>query len=114
MEGYKYGGLLLLAILIVGIYLLATSLEKYRARLVILAIFLYFLLPFFLINIFQNTVASGIYAIHYVSDSSQCEFVKLDETMMKVQCQLPFENNEKAVFLTFHLLTKCCLKNDSM
>lgn len=97
-DGYKYGGLLLLVLFILGVYLLASSLERYRARLVILAIALYAILPFFFINIYQNTVASGIYAIHYESDSSQCEFEKLDETRMKVQCQLPFENlSEKAV-----------------
>lgn len=97
-DGYMYGGLLLLVLFILGVYLLASSLEKYRTRLVFLAIVLYAILPFFLINIYQNTVASGIYAIHYESDSSQCEFEKLDETMMKVQCQLPFENlSEKAV-----------------
>ncbi|MGB3261940.1 hypothetical protein [Paenisporosarcina sp.] len=97
-DGYKYGGLLLLVLFILGVYLLASSLEKYRARLVILAIVLYAILPFFFINVYQNTEASGIYAIHYESDSSQCEFEKLDETKMKVQCQLPFENlSEEAV-----------------
>lgn len=97
-DGSKYGGIILFFMLIVGIYLVGTSFEKYRKRVVFLVVLLYFSLPFFLINVFQNTVASGIYAIHYESDSSQCEFEKLDETMMKVQCQLPFENlSEKAV-----------------
>lgn len=100
MEGYKFGGLLLLTILIIGIYLLATSLEKYRARLVILAIFLYFLLPFFLINVYQNTIASGIYAIDYELDESKCEFDKMDEQRVRVVCSLPLENlsEEAATF----------------
>ncbi|MGE6486884.1 hypothetical protein [Paenisporosarcina sp. NPDC076898] len=91
-DGYMFGGIILFFILIVGIYLVGTSIGKYRKRLVFLAIILYFSLPFILINVYQNTVASGIYAIHYELDSSQCAFEKLDETKMKVQCQLPFEN----------------------
>ncbi|WP_342542462.1 hypothetical protein MHH33_17030 [Paenisporosarcina sp. FSL H8-0542] len=92
MDGFKFGGLVLLVILVVGIYLFGTSLEKYRARLVILAIFLYFLLPFFLINVYQNTLASGIYAIDYGLDESVCEFKKMDDKRLSVMCDLPFEN----------------------
>ena len=63
-DGFILSGL----ILCVGVYLLATSLEKYRVRLVFLALVLYSLLPLFIINVYQNTLASGIYAIDYDID----------------------------------------------
>lgn len=91
-DGLVLKGLILLTILCVGIYLLATSLEKYRVRLVILALVLYGLTPPFLLNVYQNTFASGIYAIHYDSDASECRFEPLDAKTLDVQCDLSFEN----------------------
>jgi hypothetical protein len=91
-DGFNLVGVFLLMILCVGIYLLATSLEKYRVRLVLLALFLYFSLPLFTINVYQSTLASGIYAIDYDLDSSECHFEQLDNKRMEVICDLPFEN----------------------
>lgn len=91
-DGYNLVGVFLLMVLCVGIYLLFTSLEKYRVRLMLLALFLYFSLPLFTINVYQNTVASGIYAIDYDLDSSQCQFEQLDDKRMDVICDLPLEN----------------------
>ena len=91
-DGFNLSGLILLTILCVGVYLLATSLEKYRVRLVFLALFLYLTLPLFTINVYQNTFASGIYAIDYELDSSECNFEQLDDKRMRVICNLPLEN----------------------
>ena len=49
-------------------------------------------MPSFLINVYQNTLASGIYAIDYELDSSECKFEQLDEKTLRVICNLPFEN----------------------
>ncbi|WP_233260491.1 hypothetical protein [Paenisporosarcina sp. OV554] len=76
----------------IGIYLLATSLEKYRVRLVFLALVLYGLLPQYMVNLYQNTFASGIYAIDYNLDSSECNFEPLDDKRINVICDLPLEN----------------------
>ena len=91
-DGFILSGLILLVILCVGVYLLTTSLEKYRVRMVFLALILYSLLPFFTINVYQNTLASGIYAIDYDIDSSDCQFEQLDDKRMDVICNLPLEN----------------------
>jgi hypothetical protein len=91
-DGFILSGLILLSILCVGVYLLATSLEKYRVRLVFLAIFLYFTLPLFTINVYQNTFASGVYAIDYDIDSSDCQFEQLDDKRMGISCNLLLEN----------------------
>jgi hypothetical protein len=90
--GFNFVGLLLIVALCVGVYLLATSLEKYRVRLVFLTFVLYGLLPQFMVDFYQNTFASGIYAIAYDLESSECLFEKLDEQRMDVMCDLPLEN----------------------
>lgn len=91
-NGFYFVGLCLIVALCVGVYLLATSLEKYRVRLVFLALVLYGLLPQFMVDFYQHTVASGIYAIVYDLESSECQFEKLDDQRMDVMCDLPLEN----------------------
>lgn len=92
LDGFNLVGVFLLMILCVGIYLLATSLETYRVRLVLLGLFLYSTLPLLVINVYQNTLASGIYAIDYDLDTSECKFEQLDDNRMEVICDLPLEN----------------------
>ena len=91
-NGFNFVGLFLIVALGVSVYLLATSLEKYRIRLVFLALVLFSLLPLFAINVYQHTFASGIYAIAYDLESSECQFEKLDDKRMDVICDLPLEN----------------------
>lgn len=91
-SGFNFVGLFLIVALCVGVYLLATSLEKYRVRLVFLALILFSLLPQYMVDVYQNTLASGIYAIDYDIDSSDCQFEQLDDKRMDVTCNLPFEN----------------------
>ncbi|MFC6040696.1 hypothetical protein ACFPYN_14805 [Paenisporosarcina macmurdoensis] len=64
-NGFNFVGLFLIVALCVGVYLLATSLEKYRVRLVFLALILFSLLPQYMVDVYQNTLASGVYAIDY-------------------------------------------------
>lgn len=92
-DGFNLVGLFSLAILCIGVYLLATSLEKYRVRLVFLALVLYGVLPLFAINVYQHTLASGIYAIAYDLESSECQYKQVDDKRMDVICDLPFENS---------------------
>lgn len=91
-NGFNFVGLFLIVALCVGVYLLATSLEKYRVRLVFLALVLNGLLPQYMVDFYQNTFASGIYAIRYHIDSSECQFEKVDDQRMDVICDLPLEN----------------------
>ena len=90
--GFNFVGLFLIIALCLGVYLLATSLEKYRVRLVFLALVLIGLLPQYMVDFYQNTFASGIYAISYQIDSSECKFETLDDKKMDVICDLPLEN----------------------
>jgi hypothetical protein len=45
-----------------------------------------------MVDVYQNTFASGIYAIDYDIDSSDCQFEQLDDKRMDVICNLPLEN----------------------
>ena len=58
----------------------------------LLGLFLYSTLPLLVINVYQNTLASGIYAIDYDLDTSECKFEQLDDNRMEVICDLPLEN----------------------
>lgn len=49
-------------------------------------------MPLFAINVYQHTFASGIYAIAYDLESSECQFKKQNEQRMEVICDLPLEN----------------------
>ncbi|MGB5946785.1 hypothetical protein [Paenisporosarcina sp.] len=92
-DGFNLAGLFSLAILCIGVCVLATSLEKYRVRLVFLALVLYSLLPLFAINVYQHTFASGIYAIAYDLESSECNYEQIDDNRMDIICDLPFKNS---------------------
>lgn len=91
-SGLHYLGIFSLVLLIIGIYFLSTSLEKYRVRLVILALVVYSLLPLVIVESYQTTFASGIYAVKYEQDSSHCEFDMVDDKTMEGVCELTFKN----------------------
>lgn len=92
VNGFHYIGVLSLLLLIVSLYLLVKSLKKYRVRSVMMAILVAVFAPLFLVNLFQKTIATGIYAISYESDKSVCTFEMKNEATLHGKCELPFEN----------------------
>ncbi len=92
-SGIHILGIFSVILLFIGIYLLATSLEKYRVRLVILALVLYSLLPLGIIDVYQKTFASGVNAVDYEQESSKCEFNMVDDKTMLGSCELTFTNH---------------------
>lgn len=104
-SGLHYLGIFSLVLLIIGIYFLATSLEKYRVRLVILALVVYSLLPLVIVESYQTTFAAGIYAVKHEQDSSNCKFDTVDDKKIEGVCELTFKNysNEDVDFdVTFY------------
>jgi len=91
-DGVHYLGMFLVLLFCIGMYLLGTSLEKYRVRFMLLALVLSSSLPYALVNIYQNTIATGIYAVDYDKESSLCEFNMIDEKTIKASCDLIVEN----------------------
>ncbi|MBD3106989.1 hypothetical protein IEO70_01175 [Bacillus sp. AGMB 02131] len=68
------------------------SLNKFIGRAVIIAIFAAALLPPWIVEKYQQTLATGIYAVHYDPQASNCQFEKTSDETMLIQCNLAFEN----------------------
>jgi hypothetical protein len=95
LNGLNYVGITSLLLLIVSLYFLVKSLNKYHARLVVIVIIFAIFFPSFLVTSFQKTFAKGIYAISYVSDRSNCSFKMINDTTLHGECELPLENYNK-------------------
>ena len=91
--GLHYVGVFSLGLFIASLYFLNNSVNKYNVRLVILAILVIAFAPMMLINIFQKTIASGVYAVSYESEWSNCQFGKMNQSTLLGECVLPFENH---------------------
>lgn len=93
-NGLHYLAMLSVVLLCIGMYLLGTSLEKYRVRSIFLTFVLISIVPHVLTNIIQNTIATGIYAVDYDKESSLCEFNMVDDKkkVITATCAFTFEN----------------------
>ncbi|WP_226035180.1 hypothetical protein [Aquibacillus saliphilus] len=61
-------------------------------RLTVLAIVLVLFLPPFLVNSYQKTIATGVYALSYQQEDSNCTFELENETTLLGVCELSFKN----------------------
>lgn len=93
MDGVSYIGVTGLALFFLSLIFLVKSLEQYHKRMVFIAMLLVFFLPMELVHAYQNTLATGIYAIEYDRESSKCEFGTKDEKTSTATCQFTFENH---------------------
>ncbi|WP_218780399.1 hypothetical protein [Bacillus sp. EAC] len=57
-----------------------------------IAIIIAMILPPFLVKSYQKTFATGIYAITYDRDKSNCRFNMKNEETLHAECELPFKN----------------------
>ena len=92
VNGFHYVGFASFLLLIASLYLLVKSLGKYHFRFVLIAIVASIFIPPIVANIIQKTIATGIYAISYQSEESNCNFEMKNETTLHGICELPFEN----------------------
>ncbi|MFD2630415.1 hypothetical protein [Oceanobacillus kapialis] len=97
VNGLQVVGVITLVILISSLVLLAMSLNKYHVRSVLIAIVISMSLPMMLVTLYQNTLATGVYAISYDQENSHCEFEMVDESTLHGKCELPFENHRGSV-----------------
>lgn len=95
VNGLHYVGITSLLLLIASLYLLVKSLKKYHIQWVLIAVLVAVFSPIFLSNSYQKTIATGIYAISYNSDESNCNFEMKNETILHAVCELPFENHSR-------------------
>ncbi|MDN3018281.1 hypothetical protein PH210_19055 [Paenibacillus sp. BSR1-1] len=95
VNGISIVGITAFSLLIAGLFFLAKSLKKYQGRFIFLAIFLSVSTPHYFVELFQRTVASGIYAVSYDENESSCRFDMINKTILHGECDLPFENYSK-------------------
>jgi hypothetical protein len=72
INGLNYVGITGLLLLVISLFFLVKSLEKFHLRMVILAIFMVVFLPMELVSAYQKTFAKGIYAVKYERNESSC------------------------------------------
>ena len=113
VNGLQYVGIASLALLIASLYFLTKSVNKYHGRVVLLAIIIAMFVPSMIASSFQKTVATGIYAVSYERNWSNCRFVMIDETTLQGECELPFENhNRNDVQFTIEFYEKYYFEDD--
>lgn len=95
VNGLQYVGIASLILLIASLYFLTKSVNKYHGRVVLIAIIIAMFAPPMITNAFQKTFASGIYAVSYERDGSNCRFEMVDESTLRGECELPFENHSR-------------------
>lgn len=92
-NGFHTLGIIVLALLILGLYLLAKSLEEYEGRIIFIAILIVMFTPVLLVNLYQKTLATGINAISYEHEASLCDFEMMNDQQLHGECELSFQNH---------------------
>ncbi|MBT2641581.1 hypothetical protein J7I80_05040 [Bacillus sp. ISL-41] len=93
MNGVSYIGVSGLVLFFISLFFLVRSLKIYHKRMVLIAIVLVVLLPLELVNAYQKTFATGIYAVEYERGESFYRFEMKDDTTLYAVCHLPLENH---------------------
>ncbi|MBP1947535.1 hypothetical protein [Virgibacillus litoralis] len=89
----NYVGIIALTLLVVSLYLISKSLNKYQGRILLIAILLSAIFPQFLANTYQKTIASGGYAISYEQELSECEITKTNNRTLLGECEIILMNH---------------------
>ncbi len=95
LNGLNYVGIISFLLLIVSLYFLVKSLNKYHVRFVLITIIVASFIPSIFINLYQKTFATGIYSISYKDRESRCNFDMINEETLHGECELPLKNNSK-------------------
>lgn len=104
-NGWHYVGIASLTIFIASIFFLTKSLKKYHMRAFLLAILIAIFVPVLILSTYQKTFATGVNAVYYNDEISNCEFEMIKESTLHGECELSFENysSEDVQFtLEFH------------
>ncbi len=96
-DGYIVLGIVGSVLFIIAMILLVRGLKKYHFRSVIIVAIVYGLLPQILIFAYQETFASGIYAISH-DGNGNCKFDSVGEDLLNGECNVVLHNHSnKAV-----------------
>ena len=67
--------------------------NKHYGRVLFIAILVVVFAPMFIVSLFQKTFATGIYAVSYSSEESNCSFEMTGKKTLYGECELSFENH---------------------
>ncbi len=93
--GLQYLGITSVFLLVISLFFLSNSLKKYRGRFVVLGFIVMMVAPVFLVSVFQQTVATGIYAVSYDQQASNCQFRMVGSSTLLGTCNLSFVNHSR-------------------
>jgi len=91
-NGLLYVGITSLILLLAGLYFLNISLNKYHFRAILIAIIAAIFAPSMIVSLYQETFATGIYAVSYKRELSNCNFDMINKKTLHGECKLPLKN----------------------
>ncbi|WP_205101648.1 hypothetical protein [Lysinibacillus composti] len=100
-------GVVSVVLLLFCMVCMVRALNSHQFIAVIIVIIAFSFIPRFVINLYQESFASGIYAISYDEKQTKCEFTRdeIDDAFLQGKCEVYFINhsNEQLTFeVTFH------------
>ncbi|MFC0559770.1 hypothetical protein [Halalkalibacter alkalisediminis] len=95
--GFHYVGIIAMVFLLMSLILFHQMLPKWNGSVVLACILFFLFGPVVLINVYQTFLASGVHAISYEKEWSECIY-ELNEAEMvaDIECILAFENKGKS------------------
>ena len=94
LSGFHFVGIAALIIFIAGLSYIVSSLNKWRGRILIFLLFFLPVLPNMIVETIQSSFATGVYAVSYKSEQSQCSYLLEEGTAeAKVECTISLENH---------------------
>jgi hypothetical protein len=94
-QGFHYLGISSIILFFTSLFLLNNSLEKYNGRMLVLAFILFTAAPSMIVGTIQKTLATGVYAVQYDKERSNCQFDMIDEDTLRGECELHFVNHSR-------------------
>ncbi|MFJ7736641.1 hypothetical protein ACIQ2D_09875 [Lysinibacillus sp. NPDC097287] len=91
-DGYQIEGLLTILLLSICLYFLIYGVKKHQIFWSLALIVSFVFVPSLIVNAYQNTLATGINAVSYDIDKSDCRFKLEDDYTLKGTCRLPLQN----------------------
>lgn len=91
-DGYNVMAIIGSVLFIIAMILLVIGIKKYHFRAIVIVIIVYTFLPNVLIEIYQETLASGIMAISSDGNGS-CNFEHVREDLINGKCDLVLHNH---------------------
>ncbi|WP_077596784.1 hypothetical protein [Oceanobacillus kimchii] len=95
-DGLNYLGIIALILLFTSLTLAVKSLNQFKKRTVLIGILLATFIPQYLADAYKKTLATGVYAISYKQEFSECDIRKNGDTTLVAECNLMLTNHSNS------------------